>query len=73
MHFGTFSFGSLQIDDTTYEHDIIIDRGAIRKRKKRPSKPFRDQFGHTPLSVKERFRGGAGGLLLEPAHTAGSR
>ena len=30
-----------------------IDRGQIRKRKKKPSRPFRDAFGHTPLSVKE--------------------
>jgi hypothetical protein len=53
MHFDTFSFGSLQIDDATYEHDIIIDRGEIRKRKKKPSKQFRKQFGHTPLSTEE--------------------
>ena len=30
-----------------------IDRGQIRKRKKKPSRPFRDAFGHTPLSVEE--------------------
>jgi hypothetical protein len=53
MKFGHFSFGSLQIDDTTYENDVIIDRGEILKRKKKPSKRFRDDFGHTPLSVEE--------------------
>ncbi len=53
MKFGHFSFGSIEIDDTTYEHDLIIDRGEIRKRKKKPSKQFQDQFGHTPLSVEE--------------------
>ncbi len=53
MHFDRFSFGSLQIDGATYEHDIIIDRGEIRKRKKKPSKQFREQFGHTPLSTEE--------------------
>jgi hypothetical protein len=53
MKFGHFSFGSLQIDDTTYEKDVIIDRGEILKRKKKPSKRFRDDFGHTPLSVEE--------------------
>jgi hypothetical protein len=31
----------------------VIDRGRIRKRKKKPSKRFRDKFGHTPLSIKE--------------------
>ena len=53
MKFGHFSFGSIQIDDTIYEHDVIIDRGEILKRKKKPSKRFRDDFGHTPLSVEE--------------------
>jgi len=53
MRFEKFSFGSIQIDGRTYEHDIIIDRGVIRKRHKKPSKKFREQFGHTPLSVEE--------------------
>jgi hypothetical protein len=25
MHFDKFAFGSLQIDGSTYEHDIVID------------------------------------------------
>jgi hypothetical protein len=33
----------------------VIDRGRIRKRKKKPSKRFRDRFGHTPLSIKEEI------------------
>ena len=53
MRFDTFSFGSLRIDDSTYEHDVVIDRGEIRNRKKKPSKKFRDDFGHTPLSTEE--------------------
>ena len=53
MRFDTFSFGSLRIDDSTYEHDVVIDRGEIRDRKKKPSKKFRDDFGHTPLSTEE--------------------
>jgi hypothetical protein len=32
---------------------VVIDRGEIRKRKKKPSKKFRDEFGHTPLSIEE--------------------
>ena len=54
MRFGKFSFGFIQIDGSTYEHDVIIDRGEIRKRKKKPSKKFRQQFGHTPLSNRKR-------------------
>ena len=55
MHFGKFSFGSLQIDGRTYEQDVVIERGEIRKRKKGPSKKFRDEFGHTPLSIEEKI------------------
>jgi hypothetical protein len=53
MRFGNFTFGSLQIEGGTYEHDVVIDHGEIRKRKKAPSKRFRDNFGHTPLSAEE--------------------
>ncbi len=55
MCFEAFSFGSIRIDGTTYEYDVVIDRGEVRKRKKKPSKKFRDAFGHTPLSVEEKI------------------
>src|SRR5260370_21923925 len=45
-----FSFGSIRIDGTTYEHDVVIDRGEVRKRKKSPSKKFREAFGHADFS-----------------------
>src|SRR5258708_32097605 len=53
MQFEGFSFGSIRIDGTTHEHDVVIDAGQIRKRKKKPSRKFRDGFGHTPLSIEE--------------------
>jgi len=53
MRFHDFCFGSLQIDDTVYEHDVVVDHGKIHKRNKKPSKKFRDKFAHTPLSVEE--------------------
>jgi hypothetical protein len=55
MKFKTFSFGSLQIDTKNYDHDVVIDRGEIRKRQKKPSKRFREDFGHTPLSLEEKI------------------
>jgi hypothetical protein len=55
MHFDKFSFGTLQIDGRTYEQDVVIERGEIRRRKKTPSKKFRDEFGHTPLSIEEKI------------------
>ena len=55
MRFQSFTFGLIRIDGVTYEHDVVIDRGEIRERKKKASKPFRDAFGHTPLSVEEKI------------------
>lgn len=55
MRFEDFRFGSIRIDGVTYEHDVVIDRGEVSKRKKKPSKKFRDQFGHTPLSLAEKI------------------
>ena len=53
MRFEGFSFGSIRIDGVAYTHDVIIDRGEVRKRNKKASKRFRGQFGHTPLSIEE--------------------
>ncbi|MGZ8630303.1 MAG: hypothetical protein ACXWZF_04975 [Actinomycetota bacterium] len=53
MRFGRFAFGSIEVDGTTYEHDVVIDRGQVGKRRKGPSKAFRERFGHTPLSSAE--------------------
>ena len=55
MRFEGFSFGSIRIDGVSYDHDVVIDRGQIRERKKKPSKRFRDSFGHTPLSLEEEI------------------
>ena len=55
MRFQKFSFGSIRIDGVTYEHDMVIDRGHVRRRKKKPSKKFRGEFGHTPVSVEEKI------------------
>jgi hypothetical protein len=53
MKIEEYSFGSIRIDGVTYSKDVIIDHGQVRPRKKKPSKKYRDQFGHTPLSVEE--------------------
>ena len=55
MRFEAFSFGTIRIDGVTHEHDVVIDRGQVRKRSKKPSKKYRDQFGHTPLSTEEEI------------------
>ena len=55
MRFEKFSFGSIRIDGVTHEHDVVIDRGQVRKRKKKPSKKYREEFGHTPVSIEEKI------------------
>ena len=55
MRFEDFTFGSIRIDGVTYEHDVVIDRGWVRKRKKKPSQKFRAEYGHTPLSLEEKI------------------
>ncbi|MNT49373.1 hypothetical protein D3C72_1862220 [compost metagenome] len=55
MRFDAFSFGSISIDGVTYPHDVVIAHGEVRKRRKKPSKKFRDAFGHTPLSIEEEI------------------
>jgi len=53
VRFESYSFGVVTIDGVTYDHDVTVDRGSIAKRRKKPSKPYRDAYGHTPLSVDE--------------------
>jgi len=53
VRFSSYSFGSVRVDGVTYDHDVIIDRGKIRKRKKGASRKFRGAYGHTPLSAAE--------------------
>jgi hypothetical protein len=62
MRFGKLHFGSITIDDVTYTHDVIIDRGRVGKRKKKPSKRLRQEFGRTPVSSKSNYPGNASGL-----------
>lgn len=55
MRLDRFEFGSIRVDGVTYENDVVIDRGQVQKRKKKLSKQFRNEFGHTPLSVEEKI------------------
>ena len=54
MRISDFSFGSIVVDGTHYDRDIVIEHGKVRKRKKKRSKTLREEFGHTPLSLEER-------------------
>ena len=55
MKIDRFTFGSIRIDGEIYEQDVVIDRGEVKPRKKKPSKRYLDEFGHTPLSLEEKI------------------
>ena len=57
-------FGSLEIDGECFEKDVVIEGGRIRRRKKGPSKPLRDRYGHTPLSAQEEIPWSAPRLVI---------
>ena len=57
-------FGEIEGEGTRYTHDVVIDDGKVRKRKKGPSKQFREKFGHTPLSPEEEIPWGAKQLMV---------
>jgi hypothetical protein len=57
-------FGELEVEGKRYLHDVVIEGGKVRKRRKGPSKPFRERFGHTPLSAKEEIPWGGKRLII---------
>jgi hypothetical protein len=69
MRFRDFSFGSIRIDGTPYDYDVVIDRGEVRKRKKKPSK----RLGTRRYRWKRRYPGNVGAWWLAPEHTGDCR
>ena len=49
------TFGVIEVEGHRYDHDVVIDAGVVRRRSKKPSKPYRDRFDHTPLSAQEEI------------------
>ena len=58
------AFGTIEIDGHRYDHDVVIEHGQVRKRKKGPSKAYRDAFGHTPVSMDEAIPWSADRLII---------
>jgi len=58
------AFGEIQIEGERYGRDVVIDGGRISRRRKGPSKAFREQFGHTPLSAAEAIPWGGQRLIV---------
>jgi hypothetical protein len=57
------------IDGKTYERDVVVDRGEIRKRDKGPSKALRADYGHTPLSAAEDLPWKCRRLVIGTGHS----
>jgi len=46
-------FGVIEIDGRRFDRDVVVERGRVGRREKKASKPLRDRYGHTPLSLLE--------------------
>ena len=57
-------FGEVEVDGRRYDHDLVIERGDVRKRKKGASKGRRDDYGHTPLTAAEDIPWGGEVLIV---------
>jgi len=55
MNIKFVDFGEIQINGEKYDHDIVIDKGDVHKRKKKPSKKYKEEYNHTPLSLDEKI------------------
>jgi len=47
------TFGVIEVEGQRYDYDVVVDQGVVRKRHKKASRPYRERYGHTPLSVEE--------------------
>jgi hypothetical protein len=55
MNIRLIGFGEIEIAGKQYDYDVVLVKGQVRKRKKKPSKIYRSQYGHTPLSTAENI------------------
>jgi PPK2 family polyphosphate:nucleotide phosphotransferase len=56
--------GEIELNGKCYRYDVVIEGGKIRKRKKKASKAFKGEDGHTPLSIAEEIPWGPAGLIV---------
>lgn len=64
MNAKTLGFGEIEIEGKRYAADVVIERGQVRRRRKKRSKTYRDRFGHTPLSADESIPWGGRTLIV---------
>lgn len=58
------AFGAIVVDGAEYASDVVIEGGRVRLRHKGPSKRYRSEFGHTPLSADEEIPWSAPHLVV---------
>lgn len=58
------AFGELEVGGEHYDCDVVVKAGRVKKRKKGPSKSFRNDYGHTPLSIEENIPWGGKQLIV---------
>ena len=58
------AFGELEIDGQRFTHDVVVEGGEVRKRRKGPSKAYKARYGHTPLSADEAIPWSSARLII---------
>jgi hypothetical protein len=58
------SFGEIEIEGRRFTHDVVVEDGQVRKRRKGPSKVHRARYGHTPVSAEEAIPWSAARLVI---------
>jgi len=48
-------FGSIVVNGDRFDHDVVVEAGAVRPRDKGPSRTHKREYGHTPLSIDEQL------------------
>lgn len=57
-------FGTIVVAGERFDHDVVVEGGAVRPRDKSPSKRDRGGHGHTPLSAAEAIPWSAPRLVI---------
>ena len=63
-------FGVMEVEGKRYTHDVVIEGGKVRKRKKGPSKQFREAFAIRRFRLRKKFPGEVSDSSWEPAPMA---
>jgi hypothetical protein len=61
------AFGSIEVEGTTFDHDVVIESGEVRARDKGPSRGRAP--GHTPLTVAEAIPWSGRRLVIGSGHS----